>query len=383
VAIHDWNADGKLDFVSTIGSAGCLVNFGNGDGTFDTRLQIVPTNAPPTLVTAVDLNGDNQLELVGLNAQSNSIDIWEHAAVTGTNRLLGSFVVGPRVTGYAPGDFNGDGRIDLAVTTQTNSFNPRGSNQVVILTNLGNFSFQDAGHYPLDLNANSIVRGDFDGDGDLDLAVYVGGGSLVGGSRVVSLRNDGTGAFQTGTPVVTGNTISFMAPANADADTRDELVLRGARLVGNTSVNFLEVFALDGSGGWTNRQSLVFTNILGSLQVVSMNGDAYPDLVVSETDQSLGKKSLRIYPGGPDGFGPEQILADGIEFSSFTRLGDLNGDGQLDVISFNTLFLANSGGEFHPAQSVYIGTGGVQAVADFNHDGKADLLNGLSILLQK
>ena len=105
------------------------MNFGRGDGTFDTRLQIVPTNTPPVLVRALDLNGDAKLELVGVSAQNNSIDIWEHAAVTGTNRLLVKYVVGPYIGAFTHGDFNGDGRVDLAVLTQTNSFGAPGTNQ--------------------------------------------------------------------------------------------------------------------------------------------------------------------------------------------------------------------------------------------------------------
>jgi len=382
-AIHDWNHDGKLDLVGTVNSSGGLVILGNGDGTFDARLQIVPTNNPPTLVTTVDLNGDGKLEFVGLQTQLNSVDIWEHAAVTGTNRLLASIVVGTRVTGYTSGDFNGDGRIDLAVTTQTNSFGVRGSNQVVILMNTGNFAFQDAGHYPMEVNANSIVTADFDGDGDLDLAVNLGGGTLVGGSRIVSLRNTGAGVFQTGVPIAVGNTLSAMLPVNAEADARTELFLRGSRLVGNASVNFLEVFALDAGGGWTNRQTLVSTNFVSSQQVVSINGDSYPDLVVLQQKTTGLGGSLRMYPGGPTGFGPAQLLEAETEFSSFSRLSDLNGDGLLDVTSFNTLHLAKPGGGFHPAQEIYIGSGGVQGVADLDRDGKPDLFNGLSVLLQK
>jgi hypothetical protein len=49
----------------------------------------------------------------------------------------------------------------------------------------------------------------------------------------------------------------------------------------------------------------------------------------------------------------------------------------------NTLFLAKAGGGFHPGQPIWIGSPGAQHVADFNRDGKPDLLNGLRILLQK
>src|SRR5262249_30751814 len=132
-----------------------------------------------------------------------------------------------------------------------------------------------------------------------------------------------------------------------------------------------------------NRQVLAFTNEVESLQVVSMNGDAFPDLVVVETEPFTGNQSFRMYPGGPGGFGVEQVLADGVEFQSFSAVTDLNNDGLLDVVAFNTLYLAKASGGFHPGQRIWAGGEGAQHVADFNRDGKPDLLNGLSILLQK
>ena len=377
-AIHDWDGDGHLDLIGTISSGG-LVILGNGDGTFDTRLQIVPPEGTLTQVRPVDFDGDGQLELAGLNTQANAIDVWEHAAVTGTSRLLSSTPVGEGMTAFAYGDFNNDGLVDLAVATQTNSFSSTSSNQVVILLNQGDFNFQFAGSYPMSVRPTLVVSGDFDGNGASDLAVHIGGGSLIGGSQIVSLLGDGVGGFQAGPPVVVGNVVAFMAAADSDNDLRSDLVLRGFKLDGTP---FLDVYAVDAGGSWTNRQSLAFTNSIGSLQIVSVNGDDYPDLVVTQTDSSSGENSLRIYPGSASGFGPEQVLEEDVAFDSFTRLADLNGDGLLDVVRFNTLFLADPEGGFQPAQSVWIGLEGVQAVADFNRDGRADLLNGLSILLQ-
>ena len=383
-AIHDWDGDGHLDLVSSISSAGGLVILGNGDGSFDTRLQIVPPDGSLTQVSPVDFNGDGQLELIGLNTQANSIDVWEHAAVTGTSSLLSSTVVGEYVEAFAPGDFDGDGLVDVAVTTEALSFNTSSSNQVVILINQGNATFQAAGHYPMSVRPTRIVSGDFNGDGDVDLAVHIGGGTLFGGSQLVSLLGDGSGGFQTGTPVVVGDVVTFMAAVDSNGDLVSEVLIYGFGPGGGGSGgSFLDVFAVDGSGGWTTQQSLAYTSNPLSLQLASINGDAYPDLVVTQTDPSTGDRSLRMYPGGTAGFGPEEVLESDVEFVSFTRLADLNNDGLLDVASANTLFVADPNGGFYPGQSIWIGAQGVQGVADFNRDGKPDLLNGLSILLQE
>src|SRR5262249_8583665 len=97
----DWNGDGHLDFISLVSGLEPygVVGLANGDATFVTRSQIFTAN-PPTLVKPIDLNGDHRFELIALNTQSNSVDVWEHAAVTGTNRLLSSFNVGRSIAGF-------------------------------------------------------------------------------------------------------------------------------------------------------------------------------------------------------------------------------------------------------------------------------------------
>src|SRR5262249_43813226 len=129
--------------------------------------------------------------------------------------------------------------------------------------------------------------------------------------------------------------------------------------------------------------TLAFTNDLVSLQVVTNHGDTYPELVIAETDEFTGSQSFRAYRGGPAGFGAEQVLADAVEFQSFSDVADLNNDGLLDVVSFNTHYVAKAGGGLQPGQRIWVGDEGARHVADFNRDGKPDLLNGLSILLQK
>ncbi len=113
------------------------------------------------------------------NSGSNNVSI----VLTGVNRQL-AFAVLKDPTSVAVGDFNGDGKLDLAVTN-------RSSNCVSILLGNGDGTFQTQVPYPTQTSPDSVAIGDFNGDGKLDLAV------ANGGSMTVSiLLGNGDGTFR-------------------------------------------------------------------------------------------------------------------------------------------------------------------------------------------
>jgi hypothetical protein len=223
-----------------------------------------------------------------------------------------------------------------------------------------------------------VVSGDFNGDGDVDVAAHIGGGTLLGGSSVVFLAGDGEMGFSAGAPARVGDIVSLMAAVDVEGDGRDELLVRGQRIEGGRSVNFLELFAVDEAGGWTNRQTILADGRADSLQIVRYDDDARPDLVFMP-----GGGTVALMRGSDGGFGSQETLAEDVEFLEIRIFADLNNDGIPDVTAGNEIYLARPEGGFHPAQLIYIGAAGPQAAADFNRDGKMDLLSGLSVLLQK
>src|SRR5262249_118184 len=105
----------------------------------------------------------------------------------------------PLPVGYLPssmvlGDFNGDGRVDLAVG---NAFaGPESSDSVSVLLGNEDGTFKSGVTYPVDFGPYSLVSGDFNGDGRTDLAVVNQGSYLVGNGSVSVLLGNGDGTFR-------------------------------------------------------------------------------------------------------------------------------------------------------------------------------------------
>jgi len=176
VAVGDFNGDGKLDIVVTVvadfinGSGhsdglAVLLNDGKGGFKSDPNKSFATQKAPHSVVVA-DFNGDGKLDLATANEGSDNITV---LLGDGTGRFLAgpisSFKTGSGPYSIAVGDFNGDGKPDLAITN-------RESNNVTVLLGDGKGGFMTAGKpFPVGTEPFSIAVGDFNGDGKADLAV--------------------------------------------------------------------------------------------------------------------------------------------------------------------------------------------------------------------
>jgi hypothetical protein len=160
------------------------VLLGNGDGTFRATTTFVSAFA-----AGADLNGDGNLDMVGAGSGGNVLvqlgngDGTFQAAVkypTGGSGLL------------AVGDLNGDGKPDVVVVSVPN-IRPTGSQQIsgtiAVLLNNGDGTLQPAVIYGVGAGVYSVSMGDFNGDGKTDLAVIDGFGVTV-------LLGNGDGTFR-------------------------------------------------------------------------------------------------------------------------------------------------------------------------------------------
>jgi hypothetical protein len=212
VAVGDVNGDGKPDVLVTVCtgttedcSNSVNVFLGNGDGTFQPPYNVT---VPGTIgnVMVADFNGDGKADLIfqdGFNVNP-AVGIMLGNG-DGTFRSPVSYVVGgtPGNT-MVFGDFNGDGKLDVAIAVQTN---PGTMNFVSVLLGNGDGSFQapkTSSTGAVSLLFLGIAAADFNGDGKLDLA----SGGIV-------LLGNGDGTFQVG-PTVTSPGSAPTQPAAAD-----------------------------------------------------------------------------------------------------------------------------------------------------------------------
>lgn len=173
VALGDLDGDGKLDIISanpSNNSVSVLRNTSSG-GTINFATKVdFSGNSDCVNVTIGDINGDGKPDLVIVNKTgSSSISVLRNTSSVGIISFATKvdFATGANPQAAAIGDFDGDGKPDIAVAND-------GSGTVSVLRNTSStstISFATKVDFTTDVNPFSVAIGDIDGDGKLDLAV--------------------------------------------------------------------------------------------------------------------------------------------------------------------------------------------------------------------
>jgi hypothetical protein len=344
-----------------------LLHLGVGDGTFQkpsAGLGDFTLEKPIVDMVSGDFNGDGKLDL--------AVDNYDYSNITnkvtillgngdGTFRAPTTFSTGfDQISSMVAGDFDGDGKLDLALA---------GGEGVIVLLNNGNGTFQAPVQYAAGLFPVSLVAGDFNGDGRLDLAT-----ANYGSNDVAILLNEGHGVFQPARQYPVGSASGYLVAGDFNRDGRLDLV------VDSVSQFNISVLVGNGDGTFQRPQSFSDGNSVGAMVAGDFDGDGQLDLAVADTPSD----GVSILLGNGDGtFRPRDQFAVGFFLQSligrdFNRDGRLdlavagygpNGDGEIAVL------LGNGDGTFQPARVYPVPGGGTfLASADFNGDGRPDIV---------
>ena len=287
------------------------------------------------------------------------------------NHRTGS-IIAPEL--LVAGDFNQDGNMDLAV-------NCTGFDMVAILFGDGLGGMTLGGHFAVDTLSKGLQVGDVNADGHLDLV----NASNWGYDETV-LLGDGSGAFHTPAP-----------PTEIDGDGEPaRLLLRDFNNDGKLDlfVNAPDdakviLYFGDGNGNFPGPDiEIEDVQQPYGMDAADLNGDGNLDAVVGGVTRVAGACVATVLLGdGAGGFLNSTFSVDNLPAS--VKIGDLNNDGFQDVVvagalpsgegsagNFLTTYLGNGRGVFALTQDIQLGSGNLKgdiALGDFDEDGNLDV----------
>jgi hypothetical protein len=267
----------------------------------------------------------------------------------------------------ASADVNNDGNVDIVENLFSNPYADGG---IITFLGNGNGTFQTPILSDGDCEDGAIAIGDFNNDRKPDVAAI----GLVN-AEVCIMLGEGNGSFESGTATSIGvETAQGVSPVVADFNGDGNLDLAVAEGNGNGSI---AVFL--GNGNGTLQPAVQYASGFGyaetsALAIGDFNNDGKLDLIV-------GGEDLAILFGNGDGtFQPAVQLAYGFDDISTIVIADFNGDGNLDIVASDgqslklAVLLGNGDGTFQPEVDYPLLYGSYCAVvADLNNDGNLDL----------
>jgi hypothetical protein len=359
----DFNGDNKQDVVVSVSNGNVnqeMTFLGNGDGTLQTTPVTSPGLSFPTSIAVADFTGDGKLDLAvsfGITASSpGAVDILVGLGNGAFTILTTSLPAG----NLAPADLRGDGRQDLIINGQEGSIYGSNDTLYVCLGN-GDGTFSNASNYVDGRDDAGIAVGDFNLDHKPDIAA--GGTVLLG---------NGDGTFQ-GTPV------GLINPAGMGNDSAvlgkfEKGGATGAAYVApGSSSNTLCILHNNGQGMLSVKSTYTFTQPATSAPVpmvaADLSGNGNVDLIV-------GGNGFGVFLGNGDGTFQSPLYSNIGGMSSMV-VADVNNDHKPDLIvqsgSDLLVLLGNGDGTFQSPVSYFDAGGATLLVADFNHDGNLDI----------
>jgi FG-GAP-like repeat/Putative Ig domain len=243
MAVGDFNHSGHPGLaLAEWQNEATVILLGNGDGTFDPSSAVFAyaPGEPTSAVEAADFNADGNLDLAIVN-QISGVSLVDLGYGKGAFNTAGDLYTQGFPTGAAVGDFNGDGKLDIALAGAGSTKYPDSGMDVSLGTGDGTFTQANGSPISLGQSLSAIVAADFNGDGKLDVAVT----DAVGNAVLVLLGN-GDGTFQPPMTIGVGNAPQAIVAGDFNNDGKLDLAVANygdgtvTLLLGNGDGTFTE-----------------------------------------------------------------------------------------------------------------------------------------------
>ena len=275
-----------------------------------------------------------------------------------------TFSVGEYPEAIATADLDGDGRLDLVVAN-------RDSNDVTVLLASGLGLFQEGRRYSTLDEPRGLALGDVDEDGHLDLLV-----ACSGAFGVAYLRGRGDGSFDPPLGAAAGTAPYEVVLADFDRDGHLDFATADAGIDGIAYYGISLAYG-DGQGGFTLPRTCTAGTSPRSLVAGDFDEDGWPDLAVANEGPFVSGMSV-LLNDGTGGFVPATTYPSGGSQLRSARVGDVDGDGHLDVALMGPGIALHRGtgtGAFQPVEFYSVGANSRSvAIADLDRDGYDDLI---------
>lgn len=322
--------------------------------------SFVELESRPFAVAVGDFNGDGKADLATANyftdSRSDNIAVLFGNGNGGFDRFA-NYQFGALPIAIATGDFNHDGKLDLVVCHS-------GSNAVTILFNDGLGAFPRGSAFIIN-NPRSVAVGDFNGDGAPDLAATEFGSNYL---WVIPVNRDGI--IQVAERYVVGQDPISVVTGDFNKDGKLDLA------TANFSANTISVLQNRGDGKFEAAMSYSVGGAPESITVGDFNADDKADLAVA----SANSNAVSVLLNNGDGSlkTPISYAVGNVPIAVAT--GDFDQDGKTDLAVVNlgdnqvSVLLNDRGRGFRAATNFSVGNRpAALAVGDFNADGQADM----------
>jgi hypothetical protein len=318
VRAGDLDGDGDLDLVvSNLNSSNVSILLNQGAGTFAAPSPLTTAFSPRGLVL-VDFDNDGDLDVATSTANGVSVLI---------NSGGGSFApyafhgTPPGALSLDTGDLDGDGLVDLVVVGFDNGATNAG--WISILHNQGSGTFAPASSFQVAQYPNDVAVADMNGDGMPDLVTL-----RAAASTVEMYPNTGGVTFGMPTSFPTGLPATALTLGDFDGDGDIDVAFRitdahfdGVELMTNSGSGALMLAAVQGGGSGISDMVASDIDGDGDLDLVTTNYAASSHTIL----RNQGNGTFVVDPPVPT-FAPSQALT----------VADLDGDGQLDLVAANS-----------------------------------------------